>query len=94
MKTYRLAVLGQCRHQSVDNRVNRALRRRHALLQFANPLVSHQPAKQIFLKDSHRPLAEFYATLGIDSKANGNNSIQIIMLYTSGDSAATLKSNY
>ena len=94
MKANRLAFLRQSRHQRVDDRVNGTLRRRHPFLQLPDPPITHKSAQQIFLKDSHRPLTEFYATLGIDSKSNGNNSIQIIMLYTSGDSAATLKSNY
>ena len=63
MKTNRLAVLWQSRHQRVYNRFNGTLGRRHALLQFANPLVSHQPAQQILLQHPCRS-ALAYARLG------------------------------
>ena len=50
MKTYRLAVLGKCRHQRADNRVNRAFRRRHALLH-SDPMMDWSRARfEVFRK--------------------------------------------
>ena len=79
------AVLGQCRHQRVDDRVDRTLGGGHSLLQLADPLIAHKSTQQVFLQHRSGPLPEFHAANRIDTVSNGNNRIKIVKLLHSGN---------